>query len=104
MRKPLLEKFKALHDYECDTLMIPSNGKWTTLINEVHMEDSDVSLWGNGDSSSRQVSSSILHNMVSFDKHHLSKSPLEIAHALRKLLEGKMKRRQPPSMKQAEAG
>jgi len=92
--KPLLEKFKALHDYERDVLMIPSNGKWTTLINKVHTKNSDVSLWGNDDSPSRQVSSSILHNIVPFDKHRPSKSPFETAHALHKLSEGKVKRRQ----------
>jgi len=48
---------------------------------------------GNGDSPEASLSS-ILHNMVSFDKHHLSESPLEIAHALHKLLEGKVKWRQ----------
>jgi hypothetical protein len=30
--KPLLEKFKAIHDYEDDTLKIPLNGKWSTLV------------------------------------------------------------------------
>lgn len=32
--KPLLKQFKAVHDYGNDTLMIPSNGSWTTLLNE----------------------------------------------------------------------
>lgn len=74
--------------------MIPADGKWTTLINEVHTEDSDVSLWGNDDSPSRQVSSSIVHNIVPFDKHHPPESPFQIASAIHKLMEGNVKRRQ----------
>ena len=38
--KPLLEKFKALHNYERDVLMIPSNGEWTTLTNKASNGDS----------------------------------------------------------------
>ena len=89
--KPLLEKFKALHDYERDVLMIPANGKWTTLVNKVHKEDSDVSLWGNDDSPLRQVSLSIVHNIVLFDKHHPPESPFQIASAIHKLTKGNVK-------------
>jgi len=32
--KPLLEQFKAVHDYSNDTLSIPLNGEWQTLVNE----------------------------------------------------------------------
>ena len=32
--KPLLKQFKAIHNYGNDTLKIPSNGMWTTLLNE----------------------------------------------------------------------
>ena len=91
--KPLLEKFKVIHDYEHDVLMIPSNGKWTTLTNETHNKDNNVNLRGNDDSPSRQVSS-ILHSIVPFNKCRPCESPLETAHALYKLSEGKAKRRQ----------
>jgi hypothetical protein len=32
--KPLLKQFGALDDYGNNILMIPANGKWTTLLNE----------------------------------------------------------------------
>jgi hypothetical protein len=32
--KPLLQQFQAVHDYSNDTLMIPLNGSWSTLVNE----------------------------------------------------------------------
>ena len=32
--KPLLKQFSPIHDYVTDTIMIPSNGKWTTLVNK----------------------------------------------------------------------
>jgi hypothetical protein len=32
--KPLLQQFQAVHDYNDDTLMIPSDGEWSTLVNE----------------------------------------------------------------------
>ena len=73
--------------------MIPSNGKWTTLTNETHNKDNNVNLRGNDDSPSRQVSL-ILHSIVPFNKHRPCESPLETAHALYKLSEGKAKWRQ----------
>jgi hypothetical protein len=33
-RKPLLQQFKAVHNYDNDTLMIPFYGDWNTLVNE----------------------------------------------------------------------
>jgi len=92
--KPLLKKFKALHDYERDILMIPANSIWTMLTNEVHMEDSDVSLWGNDDSPLRQVTSSIVHSIVPFDKHHPPISIFQTASTIHKLAEGNVKRKQ----------
>ena len=32
--KPLLRQFGAIHNYGTDTLMIPSNGEWMTLVNK----------------------------------------------------------------------
>jgi hypothetical protein len=40
--KPLLQQFKAIHDYGDDTLMIPSNGSWSTLVNKSPRQGSDV--------------------------------------------------------------
>jgi hypothetical protein len=34
--KPLLQQFRAVHDYSNDTLMIPLNGSWSTLVNEAN--------------------------------------------------------------------
>ena len=49
--KPLLKQFKAIHDYGNDTLRIPSNGTWTTLLNECeevpivrNVEDGDIDI------------------------------------------------------------
>jgi hypothetical protein len=92
--KPLLEKFKAVHNYERDVLMIPSNGKWTTLTNKAYNGDSNISLWGNDDSPLRQVSSSILNNKVPFDKLHTPKPLLKTACIVHELSEGVVKRRQ----------
>jgi hypothetical protein len=92
--KPLLEKFKAVHDYERDVLMIPSNGEWTTLTNKAYNGDSNISLRGNDDSPLRQVSSSILNNKVPFDKLHTPEPLLKTACIIHELLEGVVKRRQ----------
>ena len=61
--KPLLEQFGAVHDYGNDTLMIPANGKWTTLLNECEnpvtprnpTKEYNNSLKGDVESPSRQV-------------------------------------------------
>jgi len=70
--KPLLEKFKAIHNYETDTLKIPSNGKWSTLINvcaEPNFARESVNvLKGEDNSPSRQVLSSIISNLERVDK------------------------------------
>jgi len=49
--KPLLKQFEAIHDYGNDTLKIPSNGTWTTLLNECeeipttrNVEDGDIDM------------------------------------------------------------
>jgi hypothetical protein len=70
--KPLLEKFKAVHDYETDTLKIPLNGKWSTLINVCaepgFARESANILKGEDNSPSRQVLSSIINNLERVDK------------------------------------
>ena len=70
--KPLLEKFKAIHDYEMDTLKIELNGKWSTLINVCTepgfaRENADV-LKGEDNSPLRQVLLSIINNLERADK------------------------------------
>jgi len=61
--KPLLRQFGAIHDYGTDTLMIPSNGEWTTLVNKCDDnltatvtcgEDNNI-MKGDVESPSRQV-------------------------------------------------
>jgi transposase InsO family protein len=71
--KPLLKKFNAIHDYGNDTIMIPSNGTWTTLTNEcdeslVSNGESANILKGDANSPSRQVLSLILDNAEHVDK------------------------------------
>ena len=76
--KPLLQKFKAIHNYENDTLMIPFNGEWTTLANEcaevpisgTTTGDSTNVLMGDVESPSRQVLTSILNNVKHVDKQN----------------------------------
>src|ERR1700683_4999816 len=76
--KPLLEKFKAIHDYESDTLKIPLNGKWSTLINVCaepgFARESANVLKGEDNSLSRQVLSSIIGNLERVDKQTQLKS------------------------------
>jgi hypothetical protein len=63
--KPLLRAFKAVHNYEDDTLKIPHNGNWTVLTNkyaEMTAEENTNILMGDVKSPSRQVLTSILTN------------------------------------------
>jgi hypothetical protein len=74
--KPLLKQFKAVHDYETDTLMIPQDGVWTTLINKLGgapkftktSESNERILKGDVESPSRQVLLLFLVNAVHVDK------------------------------------
>jgi hypothetical protein len=76
--KPLLQKFKAIHNYENDSLMIPFNGEWTTLANEcaevptsrVTTKNNTKTLMGDLESPSRQVLTSILNNAKYVDKQN----------------------------------
>jgi hypothetical protein len=72
--KPLLRAFKAVHDYENDTLKIPHNGNWTVLTNkytEAIAEENMSTLTGDVKSPSRQVLTSILANANHVDKQTL---------------------------------
>jgi hypothetical protein len=74
--KPILRKFKAVHDYGDDTLKIPLNGTWNTLTNECKRpptvenpsRDGANIVKGEVISPSRQVQSSIVDNAVHIDK------------------------------------
>ena len=74
--KPLLKEFKAIHNYNDDTLMIPLNGEWTTLANEciqtpstgIPTGDSRSVFKGDVESPSRQVLTLILNNVKQVDK------------------------------------
>jgi hypothetical protein len=46
--KPLLQQFKAVHDYENDTLKIPVNGEWTTILNECQPAENVHTVTENG--------------------------------------------------------
>jgi hypothetical protein len=72
--KPLLQAFKAIHDYEDDTLRIPHNDNWTVLTNKYAKPtviDEARMLKGDVDSPSRQVLTTILTNMEHIDKQSL---------------------------------
>src|ERR1700683_2529024 len=70
--KPLLRKFEAVHDYGDDTLKIPQNGKWSTIINACantnFAGESANILQGEDNSPSRQVLSSITSNVDHVDE------------------------------------
>jgi len=72
--KPLLRAFKAIHDYNDDTLKIPRNGDWTVLTNKciesTTVEDAKK-LKGDVESPSRQVLMSVLTNIKHVDKQSL---------------------------------
>jgi len=77
--KPLLQQFQAIHDYGNDILMIPSNGSWSTLLNESNKKQgSDVSvesentLRGDCEPPSRQVSHPDTKTSEPIDKQELS--------------------------------
>ena len=48
--KPLLEQFKAVHNYGDDTLLILLNGEWRTLTNKHGKTATEVELNPKGDS------------------------------------------------------
>jgi hypothetical protein len=74
--KPLLRKFKAVHNYGDNMLKIPPNGTWNTLTNECKRpltvenpsKDGANIVKGEVISPSRQVLSSIVDNAVHIDK------------------------------------
>ena len=70
--KPLLRKFKAVHDYGNDTIKIPQNWGWSTIVNACtnanFVGESENIVWGEDNSPSRQVSSPIINNLERFDK------------------------------------
>jgi len=70
--KPLLRKFKAVHDYGNDTIKIPQNGRWSTIVNACtntnFAGESANIVRGEDNSPSRQVSSSIINNLERVDK------------------------------------
>ena len=70
--KPLLRKFKAIHDYGNDTIRIPVNRKWSTIVNAYAKtnftgESANV-LKGEDNSPSRQVLLSLIDNAEHVDK------------------------------------
>jgi len=70
--KPLLRKFEAIHDYGDDTLKIPLDGKWSTIINACTSTnfagENANTVQGEDNSPSRQVLSSITSNLERIDK------------------------------------
>ena len=64
--KPLLKQFEAIHNYKDDTLKIPVNGKWTTLMNK--WQDNTKVFKGEADSPLRQVLSSVSDTLECIDK------------------------------------
>ena len=77
--KPLLKQFKAVNNYDNDTLMIPQNGVWNTLVSEIggipeFSKDDAQSLKGDVESSSRQVSAIITQVTNLINKQKLFKS------------------------------
>ena len=79
--KPLLQQFRAVHDYSNDTLMIPLNGSWSTLANESSKppaqksnsltESGNIS-WGDDKPPLRQVSHADTTTSEPVDKQELS--------------------------------
>ena len=72
--KPLLQAFKAIHDYKDDTLRIPHNDDWTVLTNKYAkptIKDEVNMLKGDVESPSRQVLMTILMNMKHVDEQSL---------------------------------
>ena len=70
--KPLLKAFKAVHDYKDNTLKIPLNRGWSTIINvctDANFVGESVNILQGDDSSpSRQVAASIINNIECVDK------------------------------------
>ena len=81
--KPLLEKFKAIHNYGEDTLKIPVNGKWSTIVNTCTKKnftgESASILKGDDNSPSRQVLSSLIDNAERVDKQTKIESLVDTA-------------------------
>jgi hypothetical protein len=99
--KPLLKQFKAVHDYETDTLMIPRDGVWTTIVNELGRapkftktsESNARILKGDVESPSRQVLSSFLMNAVHVDKQTSLESHFEAKERYKSISTAKTKKR-----------
>jgi len=99
--KPLLQEFKAIHNYENDTLMIPFNGEWTTLTNEcaeVPIAETSTGgsanvLMGDVESPSRQVLTSILNNTEHVDKQNSLETFIDITDPIYSVTQHKTKRR-----------
>ena len=81
--KPLLEKFKAVHDYGNDTLKIPVNGKWSTIVNacaKTNFSGEGANfLKGEDNSPSRQVLLSLIDNVKRVDEQTKLESLVDTA-------------------------
>jgi hypothetical protein len=86
-RKPLLQAFKAIHDYKDDTLRIPHNDNWTVLTNKYAKPtviDEVSMLKGDIDSPLRQVLTTILMNMKHVNKQSLLENFVAAEHTSHK--------------------
>ena len=82
--KPLLQAFKAIHNYKDDTLRIPCDGGWTVLANKymgpTNIDDMSA-FKGDVKSPSRQVLTSILTHIEHVDKQNALEIFIAAEHA-----------------------